>query len=270
MFVKGTVAVILLVEAAATLVPVAFSRFSMWLEDRVTANPNSSALSRFVNQLNLVPTRPASLIWLSIKYHFQPSVPTGGVVPMFQAATFYVIFNALFFAVGSYMFRRALEFWFQETYVRGWNLGLALGGFLFFNTMYLLRFGLFILFASVASALSLYPLKVLGGLAILGCFGLQLFGHPVGRFLGAPTPLSFGVLAAGLVLMAFERDVFAWLRRLPLWRRRAAQRQASEERLLEQLRNDPERALGIVYMSGDDLSFQKLTADLLMTRTSLL
>jgi len=167
MFVKGTVAVILLMEAAATLVPLAVSRFSMWLEDRVAANPNSSALTRFVNQLNLVPTRPASLIWLSIKYHFQPSVPTGGAFSMFQAATFYVIFNAVFFAVGSYMYKQALEIWFQETYGRGWNLGLMVGGLLFWNTMYLLRFGLFVLFASVGSALSLYPLKALGGLAIL-------------------------------------------------------------------------------------------------------
>jgi hypothetical protein len=270
MFVKGAVAVILLVEAAATLVPLAVSRFSMWLEDRVAANPNSSALSRFVNQLNLVPTRPASLIWLSIKYHFQPSVPTGGAFSMFQAATFYVIFNAVFFAVGSYTYKQALEVWFQETYGREWNLGLMLGGLLFWNTMYLLRFGLFVLFASVGSALSLYPLKALGGLAILLCFGLQLFDHPADRFLDAHTPLSFGVLAVGLALMAFELDVLAWLRRLPLWRGRAAQRQASEERLLEQHRNDANRALGIIYMSGDDLSFHKLTPDLLMSRTSLL
>jgi len=80
--------------------------------------------------------------------------------------------------------------------------------------------GLFVLFASVGSALSLYPLKALGGLAILLCFGLQLFDHPADRFLDAHTPLSFGVLAAGLALMAFELDVLAWLRRLPLWRGR--------------------------------------------------
>lgn len=270
MFVKGTVAMILLMEAAATLVPLAVSRFSMGLEDRVTANPNPSALIRFVNQLNLVPTRPASLIWLSIKYHFQPSVPTGGAFSMFQAATFYVVFNAVFFAVGSYMYKQALEVWFQETYGRGWDLGLLIGGLLFWNTMYLLRFGLFVLFASVSSALSLYPLKVSGGLAILVCFGLQLFDHPAGRVLGAQTALSFGVLAAGLALMAFELDALGWLRKLPWWSRRAAQRQANGERVLEQLRNDANRALGIVYMSGDDLSFLKLTPDLLMSRTSLL
>src|SRR5439155_5416096 len=61
MFVKGVVAAILVLEAAATLIPLAVSRLSTWLEDRVAANRDASALTRFVNQLNFVPTRPASL-----------------------------------------------------------------------------------------------------------------------------------------------------------------------------------------------------------------
>jgi len=270
MFVKGALAVILVLEAAATLVPFAVSHFSMWLEDYVAANRDASALTRFVNQLNIVPTRPASLIWLSIKYHFQPSVPTGGMLPMFQAATFYVIFNAVFFAVGSYMYKQALEVWFQETYYRGWNLGLVLGGLLFWNTMYLLRFGLFILFAAVSSALSLHPLKVLGGLAALLCLGLQLLNNPVGRFVGNHATFTFGVLTAGLALMAFESEALTWLRELPLRRQRRANRQAREGSLLEQVRNDTNRALGIVYMSGEDLSFHKLTPELLISRVTVL
>jgi hypothetical protein len=270
MFVKGAVAVILMVEAAATLVPLAVSRFSMWLEDHVAGNRKASAFARFVNQLNLVPTRPASLLGLSIKYHFQPSVPTGGRLAMFQAASFYVIFNAVFFAVGSYMYKQALEVWFQETYYRGWNLGLVLGGLLFWNTMYLLRFGLFVLFASVSSALSLHPYKTLGGLAALSCLVLQLLDNPVGRFVGNQSTITFGFLVAGLALMAFESEVLAWLRHLPLCRRRAAKRQTREARLLEQFRDGVNRALGIVYMSGEDLSFHKLTPELLMSRVTVL
>jgi hypothetical protein len=270
MFVKGVVAVILLIEAAATLVPLVVSRLSRWLEDRVASTPNAGALTRFVNQLNLVSTRPASLIWLSIKYHFQPSVPTGGALPMFQAATFYVVFNAVFFAVGSYMYKQALEVWFQETYGRGWNLGLVFGGLLFWNTMYLLRFGLFILFASLASALTLYPFKVLGGLAAALCVGLQLFDNPVSRFASAQPWFSFGLAMAGLALMAFEAEALAWLTRLPPFRRRAAARLKDEQRRLEQYRSDTHRTVGIVYMSGDDLSYRKLTAELLMTRASVL
>ena len=270
MFVKGVLAVILLVEAAATLVPLAVSRFSMWLEDRVASNPKAGVIGRFVNQLNLVSTRPASLIWLSLKYHFQPSVPTGGWRPMFQAAAFYVVFNAVFFAVGSYMYKQALEIWFQETYGRGWNLGLVLGGLLFWNTMYLLRFGLFILFVSLGSALSLYPVKVLGGLGAVLCLGLQLFDNPLGRFLGSHTVLNFGLVAVGLALMAFEAEALAWLMNLPLIRRPARRRQADEQRRLEQLQVDPDRTVGVVYMSGDDLSFYKLTPGLLMTRAAVL
>jgi hypothetical protein len=270
MFVKGAVAVALLLEAAATLVPLAVSRFSMWLEDHVAAHRNASALTRFVNQLNLVPTRPASLIGLSIKYHFQPSVPTGGMLAMFQAATFYVIFNAVFFAVGSYMYKQALEVWFQETYYRGWNLGLMLGGLLFWNTMYLLRFGLFVLFASVSSALSLHPLKTLAGLAALICLGLQLLDNPLSRFVANPSMVTFGVLTGGLALLAFESETLAWLRRLPWCRQLAAKRRAREGGLLDQIRDDTNRALGIVYMSGEDLSFHKLTPELLVSRAAVL
>ncbi|HXJ73049.1 MAG TPA: hypothetical protein VNM37_09350, partial [Candidatus Dormibacteraeota bacterium] len=267
MFVKGAVAVVLVSEAAATLVPLAVSRFSMWLEDYVAAHRNASAFTRFVNQLNLVPTRPASLIWHSIKYHFQPSVPTGGMLAMFQAATFYVIFNAVFFAVGSYMYKQALEVWFQETYYRGWNFGLVLGGLLFWNTMYLLRFGLFVLFASASSFLSLHPLKALGALAALLCLGLQLLGHPI---VDHQSTFTFSVLTAGLALMAFESEALAWLRHLAFWRRRTSNRLAREGSLLEQVRNDHNRALGIVYMSGEDLSFHKLTPELLMNRAAIL
>ncbi|HYV30321.1 MAG TPA: hypothetical protein VEO53_04330, partial [Candidatus Binatia bacterium] len=71
-------------------------------------------------------------------------------------------------------------------------------------------------------------------------------------------------------LMAFESETLAWLRRLPLCRRWAANRRAREGRLLEQVRNDTNRALGIVYMSGEDLSFHKLTPELLISRVTVL
>src|SRR5215471_1912970 len=74
MFVKGFLGMLLLAESAALLGPLLTSRFTSWLEDRVTRNPNCWRLTRFIANLNLVPTRPASLLWLSIQYHFQPSV----------------------------------------------------------------------------------------------------------------------------------------------------------------------------------------------------
>jgi hypothetical protein len=91
--------------------------------------------------------------------------------------------------------------------------------------MYLLRFGLFILFVSVSSALSLYPLKVLGGLAALLYLTLRFLDNPVGLFLDTQPVLTFALVTAGLALMAFESEALAWLRNLPVCRRRAARRQ---------------------------------------------
>jgi hypothetical protein len=112
MFVKGLLGIVLLLESACLLGPMVVSRFSSWLEDHVSARPKTGHIWRWINQLNLVPTRPASLIWLSIKYHFQPSLPTGGALAMLQAIAFYLGFAVLFFVVGSYMFAQALEIWF--------------------------------------------------------------------------------------------------------------------------------------------------------------
>src|SRR5205814_6115666 len=65
-------------------------------------------------------------------------------------------------------------------------------------------------------------------------------------------------------------QALAWLGNLVPFRGRAAQRQTLDQRRLEQYQADPNRAVGIVYMSGDDLSYHKLTPELLMTRASVL
>ncbi|MGO9203690.1 MAG: hypothetical protein ACLQM8_24485 [Limisphaerales bacterium] len=266
MFVKGWVAVLLLVESAGLLVPLIVSRFSSWLEDRVSANPRAGRLSRRVNRLNLVPTRPASLIWLSIKYHFQPSVPTGGFWPMTQAIGFYLIFGAIFFVVGSYMFKQVLEIWFQETYRHHLDLRMIAGAFLFWNTMYLLRFGLFVTLMALVSAAAVYPVKVGCAVGAFGCFVLQFISQPFAGCLDRHAVAAAVVLVVSLALMAFEREVLECARRFRRWRGLQARREAKEQAALEQMRRDPNRALGVVYMSGDDLSFHKLTPDLLMSR----
>jgi hypothetical protein len=171
MVVKGLLGMVLLMESACLLGPILVSRFSAWLQDYVTARPKPWRVLRWLNQLNLVPTSPASLIWLSIKYHFQPSLPTGGAVSMAQAIAFYVGFAALFFVVGGYMFAQALEIWFQGTYRSGRDLSLVAGGFLFWNTMYLLRFGLFILITAIGFSpftLSLQSRRRFGGCVVSG------------------------------------------------------------------------------------------------------
>jgi hypothetical protein len=270
MFVKGLLGIVLLLESACLLGPMLVSRFSAWLEDRVSARPKTSWILRWVNQLNLVPTRPASLIWLSIKYHFQPSLPTGGAIAMLQAIAFYVGFAALFFFVGSYMFAQALEIWFQGTYRSGRDVGLVVGGFLFWNTMYLLRFGLFVLITAISSAVALFPFKVIGALLAALCLALQLLsGYYSNYFTHHPLAVGVGVLGI-LGLMAFEPEVLSWFRNLPRVRRRKRLQREPQSEALEQIRLDPRQALGVVYMSGDDLSFYKLSAELLMTRVQIL
>jgi hypothetical protein len=270
MFVKGVLGIVLLLESACLLGPMLVSRFSSWLQDHVSAGPKASSVWQWLNQLNLLPTRPASLIWLSIKYHFQPSVPTGGATAMLQAIAFYIGFAGVFFFVGSYMFAQALEIWFQGTYHSGRDVGLILGGFLFWNTMYLLRFGLFVLIASVSSALAISPLKVIGAMTAALCLALQLFSDSFRDYFNHHL-LASGVCVMGaLGLMAFEPEVLAWLRNLTLARWPRAQQRKQEREALEQTRRDPHRALGVVYMSGDDLSFYKLNPQLLMTRVGIL
>ena len=270
MCVKGMAGILLLAEAAGLLAPLVFSRFSSWLEDRVSGNPRAGRLARFLNQLNLVPTRPASLLWLSIKYHFQPSVPTGGFRPMVQAIASYLFLGATFFFVGSYMCKQALDVWLQETYRHGSDLRLMAGAWLFWNTMYLLRFGLFVLLATLASAAALYPIRLASALGALGWlaweWGSDAFAGQVARHAG----LAAIILVVSLVLIAFESELLAWLRNSPLRRRTEARRREKKRAALEQLRLDPNRALGVVYMSGDDLSFYKLTPELLLTRLGIL
>ena len=270
MFVKGLVATLLLVEAAAVVVPMAVTRLSLWLEDRVSARPAAWPITRFLNQLNLPATRPASLIWLSFDYHFRPSVVTGGLLSTIQAILFYLGFAAAFFWVGGYVYKEVLTVWFKETYQNGWDLGLILGGFLFWNTMYLLRFGLFVLAASVCAALVAYPIRAIGGVLALLYLGWSLWDSSVLGFLTGHPLVTCGLLATGLFLMLFEPEFLAWLETGPVLQGRQQRRQQERQRLLQQVKTDQNRILGVVYMSGDDLSFHKLTPELMMTRLRIL
>jgi hypothetical protein len=270
MFVKGLLAVLLIVEAGAILLPIVVSHLSMWFQDRATTTANPGWITRFVNQLNLVPTRPVSVFWLSVRYHFQPSLPSGGALSMTRAILFYLAFGAAFFFVGGYMFRQALEVWFQETYFLGRDLGLVAGGFLFWNTMYLLRFGLFVLFVTVASAVARFPFRVAVALAAIAGLASIWFGPSMTGGPGSVSILTWGFVAVGLVLMGFEPEVLGWLRRLPLCRLQIERRSARVRQALDRFRQDPDRALGVVYMSGDDLSYLKLSPGLLTGRLRVL
>ena len=267
---KGLLAGLIFVEAGAVLVPLIVSRFSMWLEDRVAQNPKAWSLTRFLNQLNLTATRPASVIWLSFKYHFQPSVPTGGALPMTLAVVYYLALAAVFFGAGGYVCKEVLRVWFADTYQNGWDFRLLLGALLFWNTMYLLRFGLHVLFTGTSAFLVTFPVK-----AIVGVFGLAYlvdlgFQGPTESFVTNYPTLSYGLLIAVLAVAVFEQPILAWLTNTAPLRRRRESREAERRARLAEWKADKNHAFGVIYMSGDELSYLKLTPDLLMSRWTLL
>jgi hypothetical protein len=225
---------------------------------------------KFLNNLNLSATRPVSLIRLSLEYHFQPSVPTGGWRPMTLAVLFYLTFAAIFFFIGSYMFKEVLQVWFKEAYQNGWRWGLVAGSLVFWNTMYLLRFGLFVLCAMVAAALATYPIRTVGALLGVGYLIAAFLYGDVGRFVTAH-PLETSLpLVVVLASMIFEGELLRWFKESSLFRAQTERARRKQAECLQQFKDDPDRALAVVYTSGDDLGFQKLTAELLVDRLRIL
>jgi hypothetical protein len=266
--VKGILAMLALVEVGAIVLPLAATGFSKFLQDWVTRHADSGRFIHFINRLNITATRPASPLWLSIKYHMQPSVPTGDFRGMVQAVVFYFALVAVFFFAGGYLCQQILSLWFMDTYLGASNWKLFFGGLLFWNTMYLLRYGLFVLFTGVASALVTFPLKTIFGLVALVYLVLMLFAGPWQVDLSAYPGPAYSVMFIGLVLMVFEVQIVRWARRLGLFQR--GKRAAGVETALNEIKTNKSATLGIVYMSGDDLSFHKLTPDLLMERWTIL
>ena len=178
-------------EVLAIVLPLAATVASKFLQDWVTSHPATSEVIQFLNRLNLTATLPASPFWLSIKYHTQPSVPTGGFWGMLQAVLFYFVLTAAFFLVGVYLCQEILSLWFTDTYLAASNWKLFLGGLLFWNTMYVVRYGLFVRFTGLASVLATFPIK--GTVGLLACAYLA---YALTAPLAAPirTPLPIGAI----------------------------------------------------------------------------
>src|SRR5207248_11276237 len=67
--VTGMLAMLALGEVAAIALPLSATAMSKFLQDRVTRPPEAGAMTKFLNRLNITATRPASPLWLTIKYH---------------------------------------------------------------------------------------------------------------------------------------------------------------------------------------------------------
>lgn len=273
LIVKGLLAMLALAEVAAIVFPLAGTALSKFLQDLVTKPaPSGSppAFLNFLNRLNITATRPASPLWLSVKYHTQPSVPTGGFWGAAQAVIFYFVLAASFFFVGAYLCQQIFSLWITDTYLQAADWKLVVGGLLFWNTMYLLRYGLFLLFTGIASALATFPIKTGFALLALAHLVLTLFGHKLDIDWNAYPMLIYSFLVFGLVLMTFEKPLIAWWQKVFEADERAKEREEQTQQKLQQIKNDKSAVLGIVYMSGDDLSYHKLTPNLLMERWSIL
>jgi hypothetical protein len=258
LIIKGILAMLALAEVAAVILPLASTALSMWVQDGC----ERQSWLRGMNKLNLTATTPASPLWLSIKYLAQPSMPTGSNGGLVQAVIFYFVLAASFFFGAGYLCQEIFPLWFTDMYLQAANGKLILGGLVFGVTMVLLRYGLFLLFTGVASVAAAFPALFLVGLVattqiLLAAFGVNL---------GVLQTLFWGMVGLVIVIASFQKLI-------PV--RSGARRSATlspSEGKRDGVRRLPSVVprLGIVYMSGDDLSFLKLTPDLLMTRWGIL
>ena len=266
LIVKGLLAMLVLAEVAAIALPLAGTAVSKFLQDHVTRHRETWLFTRFVNRLNITATRVASPLWLTIKYHTQPSVPTGSFWGMMQAIVFYFVFAATFFFVGGFLCLQILPLWFTDTYLQASDWKLFFGGLLFWNTMYLLRYGLFLMFTGAASMLATFPIKAALGLLAAGQALLVLLRPDISL-----TPmLTLPAVALALLLILLEEPIKRWLKRTAPIRPHQKPSPNDIQERLPGTEAEKSATLGIVYMSGDDLAFQKLTPDLLMDRWSIL
>jgi len=268
LIVKGVIALWVVTEVAGLVIPLAVTWVSLAIQDYVGSHPHCGSTIKFLNRLNLTATRPASPLWLSVRYYLRPSVPTGDWVSRVQSIGFYLVLNFGFLFVGVYLCQQILPLWITETYLNASSWKLLVGGLVFWNTLYLLRYGLFLLATAVAAGLATFPLRSLAAMAGLAGVARELFRSGAATESAPPSPWMWLGAAVLVVLVVAEESIrSAWTR----WRPRHGQPSGDIDVTgATGVGNRTDTSLGIVYMSGDDLSFHKLTPTLLLTRWRVL
>ncbi len=270
LIVKGLLAMLALAEVAAIVLPLGGTVVSKFLQDRVTGRSSTWPVTNFLNRLNITANKPASPLWLTLKYHAQPSVPTGGFWGMMQAIVFYFVFAATFFFVGGFLCQQIFSLWFTDTYLQAADGKLFFGALLFWNTMYLLRYGLFLMFSGVASLLVTFPIQGAIGLLALAQLCFAMLGRKLDIDVTSFSTVIYFLMFVALVLILFSGPVTEWLRKAFSIRTSTERLDEAIQKGLIEIKEKKSATLGVVYMSGDDLAFQKLTPDLLMTRWTIL
>jgi hypothetical protein len=176
---------------------------------------------------------------------------------MFQTIVFYYVLAAALFLMGGYLCQEMFPLWFTEKYLSGADWKLVVGGLLFWNTMYLLRYGLFLLASGVSTLLATFPIKTIGGLLALAQLSWATLPGAEAT-LGFHSPLTFLLAVPTLGCLFFDRLLIAAFRQIMGIERRCEHRVQETKRKLEQIKVDKSATLGVVYMSGDDLACRQL------------
>src|SRR5262249_17403220 len=122
----------------------------------------------------------------------------------------------------------------------------------------------------ISSAVALFPFKMMFALTASLCLVLQLLSGSFRDYFNQHLLGSALCVLGALGLMAFESEAVGWLKNSRLAPRGKRRRGEVPREGLEPIRLDTGQTLGVVYMSGDDLSFYKLSAEVLMTRVRVL
>src|SRR5439155_10114785 len=93
---------------------------------------------------------------------------------------------------------------------------------------------------------------------------------PLLRFKITHTSEAYIFMTIALALMLFENQILEGLRSVWPLRTRTQRRAERTRQQLQQIKVDKKSTLGVVYMSGDDLSYHKLTSTLLIERWQIL
>ncbi|HRI16476.1 MAG TPA: hypothetical protein PLX89_26070, partial [Verrucomicrobiota bacterium] len=263
LIVKGILAMLAVTEVVGVVLPMVATGVSMAVQDFVSRRGKGGGVLSFLNRLNITATQPASPLWLSVRYYLRPSVPSGDTASLVQAIGFYLGLNFVFLWVGAYLCQQILPLWFTETYLNASTGKLFVGGLLFWNTLYLLRYGLFLLVTATASGFATFPLRSFAALAATASLVIALLPETVGVNVSRFEPFAWLVALSLVGLAIWETPLCAAARRI--FRRAPRERNMASSRPA-----DPASTVGMVYMSGDDLSSLKLTPALLMTRWRVL
>jgi hypothetical protein len=267
--VKGILAMLAFAEAASILIPAFLSCLGRFLQEWVGTRQNPGAVLRLLHQLNLTVTLPSSLLWQSIRFHFRPSAPSGTPLGRVQAMVAYFLLAALFFGGGVFLCQEMLPLWFSEKYRAGEDLKLLAGGALFWFTMYLFRYGLFLLVAGAAAWMATFPLKALAGALAAACLLAGLLGAPADTATPTRSAGLCGLGVFSLALLLFEQPLVRRLPRVGAWCQHHLHRPSGPNRLPAPPPAGETR-LAVVYMSGDALSAESLTPELLLSRWQIL